>query len=330
MEFIVEEDEGLRLDRWLAERLDGRTRNQVQHDLEAGRVRVNDVVQPARYTVTRGDRVDYETPPPPETRMVPQDIPLDILFEDEHVLVLNKPAGMVVHPAPGHRDGTLANALLAHCGPSLLGVGGEGRWGIIHRLDGLTSGLMVAAKTPAAYTKLVEMLADRRIRRKYLGIVIGSFKESEGIIEGAIGRRSGERKLMGIVGRGGRPARTDWRLLAQGQGLALLAMALHSGRTHQIRVHMQSIGHSVLGDPEYGWSKARTLQEMAQSLRPRLAGVWPARQMLHASILMLEHPVQEGRLLRFECQPPADMLAVMNTVWGEEGWKPALDAWLSR
>ena len=326
---MVTENAGVRLDRWLAEQLEDRSRSQIQIDLEAGRVRLNGEVRPARTLVAEGDRIEYELPPPPETDLLPEAIPLNILYEDEHLLVIDKPAGLVVHPAPGHHSGTLANALLAHCGPGLVGVGGERRWGIVHRLDNLTSGVMVAAKTALAYQRLVAALSERELRRKYLGIVIGSFKESEGIVEEPVGRRHGDRKLMGVVDDG-RPARTDWRLLAQGHGLALLAMALHSGRTHQIRVHMQYMGHPVLGDPEYSWSKQRTLQEMAQGLRPKLAAVWPQRQMLHAAILSFMHPVDPDRPMRFECPPPQDMIAVMNTMWGEEGYKAALDAWMKR
>ena len=326
----VTQSEGARLDRWLADHVDGRTRSQLQHDLEDGRVRVNGELRPGRYNVALGDVIEYEPPEEVDNRLLPEDIPLNIVYEDEHVIVIDKPAGLVVHPAPGHSGGTVANALLAHCGPALEGVGGdEGRWGIVHRLDNLTSGLMMAAKTQPAYERLVSALSEREVRRKYIGIAIGSFKESDGIIELPIGRRISDRKLMGVIAEG-RPSRTDWRLIAQGDGLALLGMALHTGRTHQIRVHMQAIGHPVLGDAAYGWSKPRTMQEMTQGLRPKLAAVWPGRQMLHAAILRFQHPIEEGRAMSFVSAPPLDMVNVMNVVWAEEGWKPALDAWYER
>lgn len=327
--FEVTQADGSRLDRWLAEHVDGRTRSQLQHDLENGRVRVNGELRPARYGVALGDVIEYDPPEAIDTRLRPEAIPLNIVYEDEHLVVIDKPAGLVVHPAPGHDGGTVANALLAHIGPALEGVGGEGRWGIVHRLDNLTSGLMMAAKTQPAYERLVAALSEREVRRKYIGIVIGSFREGEGIIERPIGRRVSDRKLMGVLAEG-RPSRTDWRLIAQGDGLAILGMALHTGRTHQIRVHMQAIGHPVLGDSDYGWSKPRTLQEMAQGLRPKLSAVWPGRQMLHAAILRFQHPIDPDRPMAFESAPPADMVNVMNAVWGEEGWKPAVEAWYQR
>jgi 23S rRNA pseudouridine1911/1915/1917 synthase len=326
MRYTVTEDQGARLDRWLTERVGGRARNQIQHDIEAGLVRVGGAAAPARHKVAEGEVIDYDMPAPLDTRLRPESIPLDIVYEDADMLVLDKPAGMVVHPAPGHDGGTVANALLGHCGPSLEGVGGEGRWGIIHRLDSLTSGLMMAAKTPAAYEALVAALAERRVHRQYAGIVIGSFKVDQGMVDRPIGRRVSDRKKMGIL-TDGRPSRTDWSLVCQSEGLALLGLTLHSGRTHQIRVHMQSVGHPVLADPDYGWTKPRTLQEMTQSLRPRLAAIWPERQMLHAALLSLEHPLDPARRRSFQSTLPADMRLVLDLLWPGV-WEGAWTAWV--
>ena len=315
--FTVQTDEGLRLDRWLAGQLAGRTRNQIQQDLEAGRVLVNGQAQPARYRVRGGDVIDCDFPEIPEAiGLQPESMPLDIVFEDEHVIVINKPAGLVVHPAPGHTGGTLANALLAHCGPSLEGVGGENRWGLVHRLDNLTSGLLMAAKTQVAYEVLVEALARRDVRRLYLGVVMGMFKTGSGEIDQPIGRRKTDRKKMGIRDDG-RPSRTDWRVLCQDQCLSLLGLRLHTGRTHQIRVHLQSIGRPILGDPEYGWTRQRTMHALPQPLRLPLMAVWPNRQMLHAARLAFAHPVEPGRVLDLHAPLPEDYRRVCEAVWGE-------------
>jgi 23S rRNA pseudouridine1911/1915/1917 synthase len=235
------------------------------------------------------------------------------------LVIIDKPAVLVVHPAPGHSGGTLANALLAHCGPSLEGVGGEGRWGLVHRLDAGTSGLLVAAKTQPAYEALVEAMAERRIRRQYLGIVVGQLREASGTIDRPIGRRPGDRKRMGIV-RDGRPARTDWRVLLQAGGLGLVALTLHTGRTHQIRVHLQAIGRPILGDEDYGWTKRRALESFDAERRPQLARDWPARPLLHAARLKFEHPIETGRELEFLMPPPADFDPIAKEFWGGE-WR---------
>lgn len=339
---VVDADSGLRLDRWLADHWPGRARHQIQLDIEAARVTVNGEVRPARYKVRDGDVIAASVPLEADTALRPQSIPLRIVYEDEHVIVIDKPAGMVVHPAPGHEDGTLANALLAHCGPSLQGVGGEGRWGIVHRLDALTSGLICTARTSPAYEALVEALAARRVRRLYVGLVIGSFREASGTVDRPIGRRAGDRKKMGVVQtrrRGwsrppedtpGREARTDWRLLCQDHGLAFVGLALHTGRTHQIRVHMQSIGRPILADPEYGWTKSRTLQAVTQRMRPVLAGAWPGRQMLHAVRLEFDHPVPDGPgpppRLAFTSQPPEDFTRLLDRLF-DDSWQAPLRAW---
>jgi RluA family pseudouridine synthase len=323
-------------------------------------------------------------PEPVDTSPRPEPIPLQIIFEDEHMLVLDKPAGLVVHPGPGHATGTLVNALLAHVGPSLEGVGtGSGRalegaeaeeteaeteaeaqtdsevidydhehehensstealeagsghedaapevgdrWGIVHRLDALTSGLMMAAKTQPAFDALVIAMGERRVHRQYLGLVAGYFKDDEGSIDRPIGRRKSNRKRMGVPREGGRVALTDWRVLYQDRGLALLALTLHTGRTHQIRVHMQSIGRPILGDPEYGWTRRRTLQDLPAESRALLAGVWPARQMLHATRLGLMHPLISACTLAFRSDPPADMAAVMDAFWGGV-WRVKIEQW---
>lgn len=325
--FTVTESEGVRLDRWLTEQVPGRARNQIQHDITAGLVRVAGELQPARYRVCLGDEVQYDQPEELSLRLLPESIPLNIAYEDEYMIVIDKPASLVVHPAPGHASGTVANALLAHCGPSLEGVGGENRWGIVHRLDNLTSGLMMAAKTQPAYEALVAALSERRVKRQYLGLVIGSFKDDEGTVDRPIGRREKDRKRMGITRKGeGKEARTDWRVICQGGSLGLLGLSLHTGRTHQIRVHMQSIGHPVLGDADYGWSKPRTLQEMAQSLRTILTAIWPTRQMLHAALLTVAHPIIPDRQVRIESPIPEDMTKIMDIVWGD-AWKEPLKAW---
>jgi len=324
--FEVIDDEGTRLDRWLAQCLDGRARNQIQHDIEAGRVRIEGEVRPSRYRVRGGDRIEYELPSPAPTELKPEPIPLNIIFQDEHLLVIDKPAGMVVHPAPGHSGGTVANALLAHCGPSLEGVGEEGRWGIVHRLDRDTSGLMLAARSPQVHDALVAALAERRVRRNYLGLAVGNFKEGEGLIDRPIGRRPKDRKRMGII-EDGRVACTHWRVLTQVDGLSLLGLTLQTGRTHQVRVHLQSIGRPALADPDYGWTKSRTLQILPQTARPKLAAVWPGRQMLHAVRLALDHPVMPRCRLNFQSHLPEDMLGVLRAFWEVEHLDQVIRLW---
>lgn len=327
LEFTVADSPGLRLDRWLSDHLPERARNQIQNDLEAGHIVVNGTAEPARYKVRAGDKIVYQVPAPDTERLKPESIPLEIIYEDEHVVVIDKPAGMVVHPAPGHTGGTVANALLAHCGPSLAGVGGEGRWGIVHRLDAQTSGLMVAARTPLAYRVLTAALAERTISRRYLGIVVGTMHQDSGSIDRPLGRKMSDRKRFSIAREGhGRPAQTDWRVIIQDAGLALLGLTLHSGRTHQIRVHLESICRPILSDPDYGWTLTRTLAAIPPKLRPQLSAVWPGRQMLHAARLSFNHPAT-GEPLRFTALPPPDMAAVLDLFW-PEAWKPAVYKWL--
>jgi 23S rRNA pseudouridine1911/1915/1917 synthase len=186
-------------------------------------------------------------------------------------------------------------------------------------LDAGTSGLLVAAKTAMAYEALVAALAERKIHRQYLGLAVSLFGEATGAIDRPVGRRHGDRKRMGVT-RDGRPARTDWRVLLQSDGLALLALTLHSGRTHQIRVHLQSIGHPVLGDADYGWTRSRVLAALAPSMRVDMARAWPARPMLHAARLRLEHPAQPGKFLEFLAPPPPAVDPIAVAFWGD-AWR---------
>jgi 23S rRNA pseudouridine1911/1915/1917 synthase len=305
---VGQERAGARLDRFLAEALPDLSRSRLKALIVQGCVRAGGVVldDPAR-KVKAGERFVVSVPEavPPEPRA--QAIALDILFEDAHLIVVNKPAGMVVHPAAGNWDGTLVNALIAHCGASLSGIGGVARPGIVHRLDKDTSGVMVAAKTDAAHRGLSEMFAQHDLERIYRAFVWGTPVPAAGRIEGAIGRSRQNRKKMAVVPAGGKRAVTHYRTLdAYGRLAALLECRLETGRTHQIRVHLTHRGHPILGDPVYG--------------RPRLSTIIPpvraaidtlGRQALHAAVIGFRHPVT-GRNLRFETALPNDLRMLMN------------------
>lgn len=251
---------------------------------------------------------------PDSGKLEPLDWPIPILYEDEHLIVVDKPIGLVVHPAPGHTNDTLANALLAHVGAEIEPIGGERRCGIVHRLDRMTSGLMLVAKTELAHERLTHDLAERTIDRRYLGIALGTFKQAEGTIDKPIARRLGDRKRMGIV-REGRPSRTSYKVLIEAHATSLILIRLHSGRTHQIRVHLQSIGRPVIGDPDYGYTKKQTLSRYNSEIRSKLGPVFPARQMLHAAGLGFEHPAS-GEQLRIVSPMPADMKVVVEVLLG--------------
>jgi len=262
--------------------------------------------RPARASqrLRAGETVSVELPEPRTVALAPEAIPLAVVHEDDHLLVVDKPAGLVVHPGAGVASGTLVHALLHHA-PSIADVGGAGRPGIVHRLDKQTSGLMVVAKTPAAYRALVELLRTRAVRRRYLAIVWG-VPAAAGTIEGAIGRDPRQRKRMAVVARGGKPARTRWRMRERLAGAALLEVALDTGRTHQIRVHLAHLGHPVVGDPLYGGRGKAQLSRAAgeRSLRSAVLEALP-RQALHATDLEFPHPVT-GVVMRFTSSPPED------------------------
>ncbi|MEE9274477.1 MAG: RluA family pseudouridine synthase [bacterium] len=298
-----------RLDAFLVDRLPHLSRSRLQALIRTGRVRV-DGAPPAKtgQSLAPGARIEVEIPPPSPSGLAAEDIPLDVRFEDAHLLVVNKPPGVVVHPGAGRRKGTLAAALLHHCRGALSGIGGVERPGIVHRLDKDTSGLLIVAKSDPAHRRLSADLKARRIRRGYLALVRGSPDREEGTVDAPIGRHTVHRSEM-AVRKGGRRAVTRYRVRERFVGAALLEVSLETGRTHQIRVHLRHIGLPVLGDPVYGAARLPSWRRGG----PRLAegsGVPIARQALHAFRLHFPHPIS-GEAKAFEAGPPEDFLAAL-------------------
>ena len=287
------EHAGVRLDAFLS--ADGAlTRSQAARLIAEGRVRVNGKPAAKSARLSGGETVTVDVPQLRETALPPQDIPLDVVYEDDDVIVVNKPTGLVVHPAPGHPDGTLVNALLHHCGDSLSGIGGEKRPGIVHRIDRDTSGLIIAAKNDAAHAFLSAQLSDHTLARTYECLVTGSLKQDSGTVNAPIGRHPADRKKMAVVA-GGRPAVTHWEVVARYPGVTHLRCRLETGRTHQIRVHMAHIGHPILGDTVYG----------AKKPVPGLTG-----QCLHATGLRFIHP-RTGEPVELHCPLPPEFTAML-------------------
>ena len=272
---ITAKESGERLDALLARSIDGLTRSAAQRMLDSGAVTLGDTALKKNYRTREGEEYTVILPELSDVPLVAQDIPLDIVYEDDDVIVVNKPRGMVVHPAPGHPDGTLVNALMFHCGDSLSGIGGERRPGIVHRIDKDTSGLLIAAKNDFAHQALAAQLADRSLSRVYEAVVRGRMREDAGTVDRPIGRHPTDRKRMAVAEKNSRPARTDWSVIARYNGYTHIECRLHTGRTHQIRVHMASLGHPLLGDFTYG----------APSPEKGLEG-----QCLHARRLRFVHP----------------------------------------
>ncbi len=311
---------GLRADRFLAEAIGGLSRSRVKALIEAGQVRRDGAVltEPAE-PVRAGARYTVVIPRPAPAVPVPQAIPLVVLFEDRDLLVIDKPAGLVVHPAPGNPDGTLVNAVLAHAGEELTGIGGEARPGIVHRLDKDTSGVMVVAKSARAHAALSSAFAARDLDREYLALVWGLPGASAGEVEAAIGRHPTDRKRMAVVGRGGaragKPALTRWRVeRGFGTAAALLRCRLATGRTHQIRVHLAHLGHPVVGDPVYLRRVPAASRSLPEPVRDALLAF--PRQALHAETLGFVHPATKEPL-RFHSPPPADMQGLIDLLGGE-------------
>lgn len=292
-----EESKNQRLDAFLASSLDGLTRSQAARLIESGEVAVNGETAGKSYKLAGGEDIAVTLPEPEPVEAVPQDIPLDVVYEDADVIVVNKPSGMVVHPAPGHPDGTLVNALLYHCAGTLSGVGGALRPGIVHRIDRDTSGLIIAAKNDAAHQYLSAQLADHTLARTYECIVVGALREDRGTVDAPIARHPTDRKRMAVVA-GGREAVTHWEVIARYPGYTHVRCRLETGRTHQIRVHMAYIGHPILGDTVYG----------AKKEVPGLTG-----QCLHAVGLRFLHP-RTHEVVELFCPLPEEFTRMLQKI----------------
>ena len=292
-----EESKNQRLDAFLASSLDGLTRSQAARLIESGEVAVNGKTAGKSYKLAGGEDIAVTLPEPEPVEAVPQDIPLDVVYEDADVIVVNKPSGMVVHPAPGHPDGTLVNALLYHCAGTLSGVGGALRPGIVHRIDRDTSGLIIAAKNDAAHQYLSAQLADHTLARTYECIVVGALREDRGTVNAPIARHPTDRKRMAVVA-GGREAVTHWEAIARYPGYTHVRCRLKTGRTHQIRVHMAYIGHPILGDTVYG----------AKKEVPGLTG-----QCLHAVGLRFLHP-RTHEVVELFCPLPEEFTRMLQKI----------------
>jgi len=289
---VTENERGQRLDRFLQMQMPERSRAFLQKLIEQGRVTVNGQPSKASYKVRVGDGVEVEIPPPRPLATQPEAIPLDVLYEDEDLIVVNKPAGMVVHPAAGNYEHTLVNALLHHCRGRLSGIGGVERPGIVHRLDKGTSGCIVVAKSDLAHDGLVNQFKARKVRKVYWAVCWGTFARHSGRIETVIGRSEHDRQKMSARVSRGRAALSEYRVLKQMAAFALVEVTPHTGRTHQIRVHMAHIGHPLVGDAVYG--------------RARASEIDVDRPMLHAYKLGFTHP-RTGNWLEFEAPVPEDM-----------------------
>ena len=283
---LIAQESGARLDKWLSDQLDGLSRAYIQKLIDDGAVLLNGKPGKASSRLNASDRIELEIPESITPDIAPEDIPLDIVYEDDDVIVVNKPKGMVVHPAAGHYTGTLVNALMYHCGSSLSGINGISRPGIVHRIDKDTTGLIIACKNDRAHMRISEQLKAHTITRRYRAIVTGILKDDEGTITGNIARHKTDRKRMTVTAEGGREAVTHYRVLERFRKHTYVECRLETGRTHQIRVHMAHIGHPLLGDTVYGSSRDEG----------KLNG-----QCLHAMVLGFVHPTT-GEYLEF-CAP---------------------------
>ncbi len=315
---------GWRLDRFLAAALPDFSRSRLQQLLEAEAVSLGArTIKDANHRVKPGENYTVAIPPTAPATPQGQDIPLAVVYEDKDLIVIDKPPGLVVHPAAGNPDGTLVNALIAHCGPGVLRIGGEERPGIVHRLDKDTSGLLVAAKTERAMASLAKQFANHTIERAYNAVVWGSPRDASGLIESQIGRSPFDRKRMTVLRAGGKRAATRYKVIEKfgspaqsGRAFAsLIECRLETGRTHQIRVHLTHLGHPLLGDPQYGRNRtAPRAKTEAEERAFTLAAEFP-RQALHAFVLGFQHPSLH-KTLRFEAPWPADFAGLVEALRG--------------
>ncbi|MGB9619296.1 MAG: RluA family pseudouridine synthase [Armatimonadota bacterium] len=314
---------GERLDVYLAENIAELSRSGVRKLIDAGRVLVNMAPARAAYRVQAGDRISVVIPPPEPCEVVPEHIPLEIVYEDDQVIIINKPRGMTVHPAPGSRRGTLVNAILAHCG-DLSGIGGVERPGIVHRLDKDTSGLMVVAKTDQAHASLQAQLQKRTAERKYLALVWGETRFNQAVVDAPIGRHPTDRQRMAVIKNTtrytAREAITNLRVVERFPGFTLLEAKLDTGRTHQIRVHCSFIGHPVVGDPVYGGTNRVLPASYDKRRRSEFAALIEdlRGQALHAYLLAFDHPITGARL-SFESPLPREMAGLLDWLRGWAG-----------
>jgi 23S rRNA pseudouridine1911/1915/1917 synthase len=313
------EQAGWRLDRFLTTALGDISRSRLQQLIESGAVsHSRKTIRDGNFRVKPGEAYTVDVPPPAPAVPQGQDIPLHVVYEDKDLIVIEKPAGLVVHPAAGNPDGTLVNALIAHCGASLSGVGGVARPGIVHRLDKDTSGLLVAAKTQRAMGSLAKQFANHTIERAYHAVVWGAPRAGEGVVEGQIGRNPFDRKRMAVLRGGGKEARTRYRLIEKFGDpdkpfASLIECRLETGRTHQIRVHLTHLGHPLIGDPSYGKSRqAPRPKTTAQEMAFTAATNFP-RQALHAYILGFQHPTLH-KTMRFESPWPPDFAELISAL----------------
>ncbi len=293
---MPENEAKIRLDRFLANKLPEYSRSRLQQLVRTGFVRLNGATTRPRHLVRSGDKIELTEAPLEKIDNQPEPIPLEVLFEDKDIIVINKPPGLVVHPGAGHRQHTLVNALLSHC-PTLSGIGGKERPGIVHRLDKETSGCLVVAKNDWAHRELSRQFAERSVEKIYLALVAGKLRKDAGVIEEKIGRHPVHRQRMSVASARGRPAKTDYRVVCSGDQVSLVECRLYSGRTHQIRVHLHHLGHPVLGDKVYA---------------AHLAKNFP-RHMLHAWKLGFRDP-RSGDSKSFEAPLPDDFTTAMKMI----------------
>lgn len=318
--------EGERLDRALQTVLPDLSRTALQRLIERAHVRVNGKAVRAGHKLRRGEWVEWKVPPPEPVaeELQPEPIPLNVVYEDTELIVIDKPKGLVVHPAPGHESGTLVNAVLAHAGEDLTGIGGVERPGIVHRLDKDTSGLMVVAKTEAAYRSLQAQIQARTAERRYLALVRGTPRFERATVDAPLGRHPGDRKKMAVIPEGSphthREARTDLRVLERFPGFTLLEARLQTGRTHQIRVHCAYIRLPVVGDALYGRTRLEPGARVAPEVRSAVEAL--EGQALHAYRLSFDHPVT-GQRMRFLSPPAADMQRLLDSLASK--WRPSED-----
>lgn len=299
-QFIVDETSiGMRIDLYLSNKLEGKSRSYIQNLIEDNQVLVNNKLRKSNYKLNNTDIISITIPDPVELSIKPQDISLDIIYEDGDLIVINKPRGMVVHPAAGVYEDTLVNALLSHC-KDLSGINGVTRPGIVHRIDKDTSGVIVVAKNDFAHNKLAEQLKDHSMTRVYMALTEGVIKSDEGTVDQPLGRHPLERVKIAIV-KDGRRAITHYKVIERYENNTLIECKLETGRTHQIRVHMCHIGHPIVGDPVYGYKRQRF----------RLEG-----QLLHAKLLGFIHPKTE-KYMEFNSEPPEDFKKVVNILRNE-------------